>query len=86
MAGPATAGVAQSEYPMQAEEAVLELSAPSAGPATAGVAPSECVHESLIDKSVQHEVDNLEMYMGNGQVCDEYTGDALPAAMVAEAR
>ena len=76
---------------VQAELAILGLSAPAAGPATAGVPPRasavpEQVHDDLMDGEIQHEDEGANMYSGDRQVFDEYTGDALPAGLVAKAR
>ena len=68
------------------ELAVLGLHGPAPGPAMAGDrGPAETVSESATDDRLVNEEDAMQ-YAGEAQVHDEYTGEALPPALVAKAR
>ena len=68
------------------ELAALGWAQPAGGPASAGVAlPAETVSPHVISDRVGDEED-MSKYTGDMQVFDEYTGDALPPALVAKAR
>ena len=68
------------------ELAAVGWGQPACEPASAGVAtPAEEVDPQVINDRVGDEAD-MTMYMGDSQVFDEYTGDALPPDLVAKAR